>query len=93
MSGDIRNRLSVSTGGKENSDKDDGKSGRFGRGKPKRDIAAPFQPSPSVATPKMCPLTYRDRPSARVDYLSCHFQELDSGSDITFEKVCWHFSL
>lgn len=86
MSGDIRNKLNVQTGGKENSESEGGKS-KFGRGKPKRDIAAPFQPSPSVATPKVCPLTYRDRPPNRIDYISCHFPELDSGGDITFEKV------
>ena len=80
--------LSVVTAENDIAENDDCSKSRQIRKGPARNIAAPFQPSPTGSrTPKVCPLTYRDRPSSRIDYMSCHFQELDAACDITYEKV------
>jgi hypothetical protein len=56
--------------------------------KPVRDISAPFQPSPrNHSLTRFCPMTERDRPATRVDYLSTAFQPLDVDKDITYDKV------
>lgn len=55
------------------------------KSKPMRDISAPFQPSPR-ATPRFSPMTERDRPADRVDFLSTEFQGLDPDHNITYDK-------
>ena len=51
-----------------------------------RDISAPFQPSPR-ATPRFSPMTERDRPVNRIDFLSTSFQPLDMSEDLSYDKV------
>lgn len=53
--------------------------------KPIRDISAPFQPSPRP-TPRFTPMTERDRPESRVDFLSTTFQALDSQENIIYDR-------
>mmetsp|Transcript_14351 Transcript_14351/g.21503 ORF Transcript_14351/g.21503 Transcript_14351/m.21503 type:complete len:590 (-) Transcript_14351:312-2081(-) len=77
--------------GKENTENDDSISRNIPikKGPPKRDIAAPFQPTPrGIPTPRPSPLADIDRPVERIDYISCNFQELDTGTGITYEKYC-----
>lgn len=54
--------------------------------KPIRDISAPFQPSPRD-TPRFSPMTERDRPANRVDYISTQFTPLQSDEDIIYDNV------
>ena len=55
-------------------------------GKPRRDISAPFQPSPR-ATPRFTPMTERERPTDRIDYINTIFQPLEADEDMAYENV------